>query len=153
MNKKKLVLFIASSVLALAIFVVAIYFATKPYTPSSNDDQNTNTSDVTDNNNEVVYDGEIVVEVKDVEGNVIKSVQIKFKNGDRLVDLIAANFNNFTYQDSQYGAYVTSVESIVEDNDAHIYVALYLNGEYATSGINTLEYKDGSVITLKAETW
>lgn len=102
---------------------------------------------------EVEYDGSITVEVIDVDGNLIKSKNIQFVKGDILRDLVSKNFDNFVMEESTYGAYVLSIESISQDDDLHVYVALYINGQYATSGLDTLEYNDGDTISFKAESW
>ena len=102
---------------------------------------------------EVEYDGSITVEVIDVDGNLIKSKNIQFVKGDILRDLVSKNFDNFVMEESMYGAYVLSIESISQDDNSHIYVALYINGQYATSGLDTLEYNDGDTISFKAESW
>lgn len=102
---------------------------------------------------EVEYDGSITVEVIDVDGNLIKSKNIEFIQGDILRDLVSNNFDNFVMEESMYGAYVLSIESISQDDNSHIYVALYINGQYATSGLDTLEYNDGDTISFKAESW
>lgn len=102
---------------------------------------------------EVEYDGSITVEVIDVDGNLIKSKNVQFVKGDILRDLVSKNFDNFVMEESTYGAYVLSIESISQDDDLHVYVALYINGQYATSGLDTLEYNDGDTISFKAESW
>ena len=102
---------------------------------------------------EVDYDGSITVEVVDLDGNIVKSKTIDFHEGDILRDLVASNFDNFVMEESQYGAYVFGIETIKQDDDARVYVALYVNGAYATSGLDTLEYHNGDTITFKAESW
>ena len=102
---------------------------------------------------EVDYDGSITVEVVDLDGNIVKSKTIDFHDGDILRDLVALNFDNFVMEESQYGAYVIAIESIKQDNDSCVYIALYINKEYATSGLDTLKYNDGDTITFKAESW
>ena len=102
---------------------------------------------------QVEYDGSVTVEVRDLENNLVKSKEIDFKEGDILRDLISQNFDNFVMEESTYGAYVISIESIIQDDDSNVYIALYINGEYATSGLDTLEYNDGDTITFKAESW
>ena len=133
MSKKKLIISIGLSILMIAMLVLCIIFITKPFSPK--------------------YDGEITVEVVNLEGEIIKTKDLHFNNGEKLRDLISNNFENFVIEESEYGAYMISIETIKQDNDNHIYIALYLNGEYATSGLDTLEYTDGSVISFKAEKW
>lgn len=102
---------------------------------------------------QVSYDGALTIEVVDLDGNLVKSKEINFNEGDIFRDLVSNNFDNFVMEESQYGAYVLSIESISQDDDLHVYVALYINGEYATSGLDTLKYSDGDTISFRAESW
>ena len=55
-------------------------------------------------------------------------------------------------EDSQYGLYVKTVNGITLDFNADgMYWAFYVNGEYATSGVDTTEIKSGETYTFKAE--
>ena len=133
MNKKNLIVKVIISVCMVVALIWASFYVFKPFTPEC--------------------DGKITVEVVDLDNNVIKSKEIEYYVGERLRDLVQKNFDNFKIEESEYGAYVIGIESIFQDNDAHIYIALYYNGEYSNDGLDTLAYEDGSVITFKAETW
>ena len=133
MNKKKLVLSVVLSVILVVVMLTAIYFITKEFTPD--------------------YDGTITVEVIGLDNEVVKSKEIEFNKGDKLVDLVAENFYNFIVENSEYGAYIVNIENIIKAEDSYVYVAIYVNGEYASSGLDTLEFNDGDKITFKAESW
>ena len=67
--------------------------------------------------------------------------------GDALLDegLIAG-------EDSQYGLYVKTVNGTTLDFDTDgMYWAFYVNGQYAMSGVDTTEIKDGETYMFKAE--
>ena len=130
MNKKKLVLSVVLSVILVVVMLTAIYFITKEFTPD--------------------YDGTITVEVIGLNNEVVKSKEIEFNKGDKLVDLVAENFDNFIVENSEYGAYIVNIENIIKAEDSYVYVAIYVNGEYASSGLDTLEFNDGDKITFKA---
>ena len=133
MNKKKLVLSVVLSVVLVVVMLTVIYFATKEFIPD--------------------YDGTITVEVIGLDNEVVKSKEIEFRQGDKLIDLVAANFDNFIVEDSEYGAYILNIENIIKVEDSYLFVAIYVNGEYASSGIDTLEFNDSDKITFKAESW
>ena len=133
MNKKKLILSIGVSLLLIAVMVIGIYFVSKPFTSE--------------------YDGVITVEVVNLENDIIKSKEIEFNKGDKLRDLVSSNFENFVVEESEYGAYILRIEDIVNDDDLFIYIAIYVNDEYANSGLDTLEFSDGDKISFKAESW
>ena len=133
MNKKKLVLSVVLSVVLVVVMLTLIYFTTKEFTPD--------------------YDGTITVEVIGLDNEVVKSKEIEFRQGDKLIDLVESNFDNFIVEDSEYGAYILNIENIIKAEDSYLYVAIYVNGEYASSGIDTLEFNDSDKITFKAESW
>ena len=133
MNKKKLVLSVILSVVLIVAMLTAIYFITKEFTPD--------------------YDGTITVEVIGQDNEVVKSKEVEFKNGDKLISLVESNFTDFVVEDSEYGAYIVNIENIIKADDLYVYVSIYVNGEYASSGIETLEFNDGDKITFKAESW
>lgn len=54
--------------------------------------------------------------------------------------------------DGEYGLYITKVNGIeaIYENDG-TYWAFYINGEYATSGVDTTDVEDGARYDLKVE--
>ena len=55
-------------------------------------------------------------------------------------------------EDGQYGLYVKTVNGITLDYDKDgAYWAFYVNGEYATSGVDTTDVVAGTTYTFKAE--
>ena len=54
--------------------------------------------------------------------------------------------------ESEYGLYVKTVNGITADYDAdQTYWAFYVNGEYATSGVDTTAIEEGMTYTFKVE--
>ena len=133
MNKKKIIINVLISVCMVVALIWAGIYAFKPFMPDDG--------------------GVITVEVMDVDGNVLKVEEVTFMPENRLRDLLAIYFTNFSIEESEYGAYVVSIDAIAQDNDNHIYIALYLNDEYSESGIDTLVYKDGDVLSFRATRW
>ena len=55
-------------------------------------------------------------------------------------------------EDSQYGLYVKTVNGLTLDYDKDgAYWAFYVNGEYATSGVDSTEIEDGQTYSFRAE--
>ena len=55
-------------------------------------------------------------------------------------------------EDGQYGLYVKTVGGITADYDKDgMYWAFYVNGEYAMSGVDTTEIKEGEQYSFKIE--
>ena len=61
--------------------------------------------------------------------------------------------DNFVIEESEYGAYVTAIESISQNDNEFVYVALFFDNDYSILGLDSLEFKDGSTISFKAEKW
>lgn len=55
-------------------------------------------------------------------------------------------------EDSEYGLYVKTVNGITADYDVdQTYWAFYIDGEYATTGVDTTDVVDGSTYSFKVE--
>ncbi len=55
-------------------------------------------------------------------------------------------------EDGKYGLYIKSVNGAEADfNKTGTYWAFYIDGEYATTGVDKAEIKDGAKYTLKVE--
>lgn len=55
-------------------------------------------------------------------------------------------------EESTYGLYVKTVDGITHDyNEDGMYWALYINGEYAQTGVDSTEIKEGESYSFKAE--
>lgn len=55
-------------------------------------------------------------------------------------------------EDGKYGLYIKSVKGVEADFDkTGTYWAFYIDGEYATTGVDKAEIKDGAKYTLKVE--
>ena len=55
-------------------------------------------------------------------------------------------------EDSEYGLFVKKVNGIVADYDKDgMYWAFYINGEYAMSGVDSTEIKEGQSYSFKME--
>lgn len=127
-----MILYSILSLICLGLIALAIMFSNEFFKPEA--------------------DGVITVEVVDVSGEIIKSKEIEFNNEDILRDLIKDNFSNFEIEEGQYGAYVKKIESISENNDEHIYIALYVNNEYG-DGLDKIIFEDGTIISFRETKW
>ena len=123
-DKKKLVTIILAVVAVLAL-IPAIIFVTNHYQSKG--------------------DGTITVEIIDFDGEtVIKSKDIDFKKGDTLVELVEDNFTNVTYDNGM----LMSIEDYVTPADWSSFISIYVDDEMSMVGINQIEFKDGTKISL-----
>ena len=119
-NKKVLWAILAVIVIAAAYIVIA-----KPFTPKG--------------------DGSITVKVTDLDQKLIKEKKIVFNTGDKLPDLIKNNFDKVLIDNGM----LMIIESLVTPADWAQFICIYINGEMAMEGIETLPYKDGDVLELR----
>lgn len=122
---KKIIFKVIISIIALAVLGTAIYFVTKAFEPKS--------------------DGTIVVEVIDLDGQTIKSKEIEFVVGDELTVLIQENFANVTYDDGM----IVSIENYTTPSDWSTFLSLYVDDEMSMVGLAQVEFKDGTIISLR----
>lgn len=125
MNIKKLLIMIVSTVVAIGVIVGAYFLIAKPF--------------------EAKYDGEITVEVLDLEGDTIKSKKIGFKEGDTLVALVEANFDNVLIENGM----IMNIEDYVTPSDWSTFLSIYVDNEMSMVGILEIVFKDGTLITFR----
>ena len=67
--------------------------------------------------------------------------------GDALVEL-----GMIEGEESEYGLYVKTVNGVTADYDKDgVYWAFYIDGEYASSGVDSTEITEGSTYSFKME--
>lgn len=67
--------------------------------------------------------------------------------GEALLDV-----DLITGETSEYGLYVKTVNGITADYDAdQTYWAFYVNGEYATAGVDSTTIEEGATYSFKVE--
>lgn len=84
----------------------------------------------------------IIVQVKDINGILIEEKEIFLKQDESNFDLIKNNFDNVTYEDYM----IMSIESIETKNTSKTFIAIYINDELSSKGLNDIEFKNGDVI-------
>lgn len=55
--------------------------------------------------------------------------------------------------ESEWGLYVKTVDGVTADDAAHQYWALYINDDYASTGVDTTPVNDGDHFKLALETY
>lgn len=110
---------------------------------------NNNASDDANAGQEQVASKSFTFEVVDKDGNTetFNITTDKTTVGEALLEegLIAG-------ENGQYGLYVTEVNGIVADyNVDGTYWAFYVDGAYASSGVDTTDIVDGSTYSFKVE--
>lgn len=125
MFKKKLILNIALSVVAIAVVILCVFLLKDSFKPS--------------------YDGVITVEYVDVEGNVKKQKEITFVEGDSLTTLIEENFENVTFDNGM----LMTIEDYVTPSTWETFIYVLVDDVASEVGLKDIEFKDGTKITLQ----
>lgn len=88
-------------------------------------------------------------EVVDGEGN---TDTFEISTDKKTVGEALLDENLIDGEDSEYGLYVKTVNGITADYDVdQTYWAFYIDGEYATTGVDTTDVVDGSTYSFKVE--
>ncbi|MGD9909912.1 MAG: DUF4430 domain-containing protein [Candidatus Izemoplasmatales bacterium] len=107
--------------------------------------------------------GQITFEVYDEDGEMVAQQEVDFESGDTLFGLLQETFTVYCGdslgQPSEscdyvgaYGVYIMGIGD-VHAFETGTYIAFYINGEYATSGIDSMDIVDGNVYQFKYETY
>jgi hypothetical protein len=124
MFKKKLILNIALSAVAIAVVILCVFSLKDSFRPT--------------------YDGVIYVEYVDVEGNVKKQKAIAFVEGYSLTNLIEENFENVTFDNGM----LMTIEDFITPPTWQYFIYVLVDGEASQVGIEDIEFTDGTKITL-----
>ncbi len=122
---KKILIMIVSTVIAIGVIIGSYVLIAKPF--------------------EAKYDGNITVEVLDLEGNTIKSKEIGFIEGDTLVSLVEANFDNVLIKDGM----IMNIEDYETPSDWSTFLSIYVDNEMSMVGILDIVFKDGTIISFR----
>jgi len=80
------------------------------------------------------------------------SVEVDFMEDDTLFGLLAENFT-ITYEESEFGRYLTSIGTLIPESGTHEYISFYIDGDYAVTGVDMTDLTDGTSYQFKIETW
>ncbi|MBQ9120161.1 MAG: DUF4430 domain-containing protein [Lachnospiraceae bacterium] len=140
-----------TSCLLCMMLIVAMAFTTVGC-GTKKDDGNASTTGVSDSQEtQVVGEGKtkFLFNVVDKDGNETKYEIHTEKEmvGDALLELELIEGDQ-----GAYGLYVKKVNGITADYDTDkTYWAFYVNGEYASSGVDTTKIEEGKTYTFKVE--
>ena len=148
--KKKSNMKSLSSLLCMML-IVAMALFTIVYNGGSNSGAASLEGEAISANSNVLGEGqtEFTFTVVDKDGNETEFEIHTYKEtvGEELLEL-----NLIAGEESEYGLYVKTVNGITADyNTDGVYWAFYVNGEYATSGVDTTPVTAGDSYSFKVE--
>lgn len=89
-------------------------------------------------------DGNIKVEIVNVEGTTIHEKDISFQEGDKLVSLLEDNFDNVVVDNGM----LMSIDTLTTPDDWSEFICIYVNDEMSQVGILEIPYTDGTKISF-----
>ena len=95
--------------------------------------------------------GAVTVTVEVVAGE--NKITFTVKTDEKTLDLALLEHELIEVTDGPYGYYVTKVNGIIASDDDNAYWAIYINGEYAMTGITSTEIVEGTVYKLEYTTY
>ena len=92
---------------------------------------------------------EFTLTVTDKDGN---ETQFEIHTDKEMVGEALQELNLIDGEEGEYGLFVKTVNGITADYDTDgVYWAFYVNGEYATSGVDVTQITEGDSYALKVE--
>lgn len=92
---------------------------------------------------------EFALTVTDKDGN---ETQFEIHTDKEMVGEALQELNLIDGEEGEYGLFVKTVNGITADYDTDgVYWAFYVNGEYATSGVDVTQITEGDSYALKVE--
>lgn len=90
------------------------------------------------------------INVFDIDSTLLESKEIELTEGLTAFDALKANFN-VKYSESEYGPYLQSINGSIQD--PNYYLAIYENGQMASTGIDGLTLDNNDVFDFKVTCW
>ena len=164
--KKFLMMIVAVCMMAMITTLLACSSTTttankttteKPTTTQKAEDSTTNTDELTTINDvSTTVDGftpaTFIIKVYDIDGEELgnKTLTTSEETYTTVWGALQAEFDVVSY-DSTYGPSISSINGSIVDSNW--YLAIYENGELASTGVAGLELNDGDVFEFKSECW
>ena len=123
-NRNKRILTIILSLIGVIVFVIASVMVSRQFASKS--------------------EGQIQVQLIDLEGNITKEKEIEFDKGDTLQLLLEENFDNVVIENGM----LMSIENFTTPLDWSTFISIYVDNEISPVGLLDIEFKDGTLISF-----
>ncbi len=108
--------------------------------------------------------GFVTFEIYGDDDVLVASETVAFYDGDTLLGLLRETFTVYCADADggpddtcayvgPYGVYLVGIDAVMANAAANEYIAFYVNGAYATAGIDTTAIEDGNVYAFKLESF
>lgn len=88
--------------------------------------------------------GDVLIELIDIEGNITDSRQIDYQKGDTLVSLVESNYDNVLIENGM----LLTIEDFETASDWSTFISIYVNNEMSMVGINDIEFDDDTKVSF-----
>ena len=89
-------------------------------------------------------DGQIQVQLIDLEGKTTIERKIDFEEGDTLQFLLEENFDNVVIENGM----IMSIENFTTASDWSSFISIYVDNEMSQVGLLEIEFTDGTLISF-----
>jgi hypothetical protein len=93
--------------------------------------------------------GQLVIELLDIDGDIMSTQSFLYFKGDTLISLIENNFDDVMIEDTFYGPFLKAIEGYVTPNDFSTYLSLYVNNEYSVQGISQIRPSNNMIVSIR----
>ena len=88
--------------------------------------------------------GDVLIELIDIEGNISDSRQIEYQEGDTLVSLVESNYDNVLIENGM----LMTIEDFETASDWSTFISIYVNDEMSMVGINDIMFDNNTKISF-----
>ena len=88
--------------------------------------------------------GDVLIELIDIDGNISDSRRIDYQKGDTLVSLIESNYDNVLIENGM----LMTIEDFETASDWSTFISIYVNDEMSMVGINDIEFDDNTKVSF-----
>ena len=123
-NRNKRILTMILSLIGVIVFVITSVMVSRHFASKS--------------------EGQIQVQLIDLEGNITKEKEIEFDKGDTLQYLLEENFDNVVIENGM----LMSIENFTTPLDWSTFISIYVDNEISPVGLLDIEFKDCTLISF-----
>lgn len=127
MLRKKLILKIIYSIIALGLIITGFVMLAKREEAKDN--------------------GTITIELIDLENNVLSTKNHNYKVGDTLFKILEDNYD-IEYENSVFGGYIIKIDSLHATNKNELFIKILVNDEFSTVGISQIKLENKLKVTF-----
>tara|TARA_Y100000310_G_scaffold344957_1_gene460778 strand:- start:6235 stop:6624 length:390 start_codon:yes stop_codon:yes gene_type:complete len=92
---------------------------------------------------------EFYVQATTLDGEILFKHPVSSLAGSNVLDALLENGEDLQYETASFGAFVTGIGTLVPEENQ--YIAMYVDGEYASVGVSDLIIEEGMLLEFRIE--